>query len=433
MNILIIGNDARTHAVAEAFLRSKQKVQLYAYMKSSNPGIASVSKKYVVGGYDNLEGIRAFALENDINFAFIGPEDPLGLGVVDMLAKVGIKAVGPVKSLARLETSKSFTRLLMKKYQIPGMPKFEVCRSKESVQKFIDSVEQFVVKPDGLTGGKGVMVQGDHFDTKDEGLTIALTLMRKDGMVVMEEKLIGEEFSLQSLCDGKHLLDFPPVQDHKRAFEDDQGPNTGGMGSYSTGKLLPFMKQKDLDEAHAITTKMADALHKETGMLYKGVMYGGFIITKGGVKLIEYNARFGDPEAMNVLPVMLNDFVEVCIALIEGTLDKIKPEFSDNATVCKYVVPEGYPSNPKPDQEIDISKTSEKKYYASVYQKDGKLLMTRSRAMAFVGVAETIAKAEAIAEKACSAVKGRVRHRTDIGTSALIQKRILHMDDIRSQ
>jgi len=432
MKILLIGNGAREHVIAETF-RKNSNVELYSFMKSKNPGIALLSKDIMLGSYSDLEGISNFAQKNNVDFAFIGPEDPLSQGVVDTLEEINIKSVGPKKSLARLETSKSFTRLLTKKYNVPGTPKFKVCYKKEEAEEFIKAVDEFVVKPDGLTGGKGVMVQGDHFDTKEEGLQIAIDYVDKDNKVVIEEKLVGQEFSLQSLTDGKNLLDFPPVQDHKRAYVEDKGPNTGGMGSYSTGKLLPFMTEQDLKDAHEITLKMAQAIEKETGELYKGVMYGGFIITKNGVKLIEYNARFGDPEAMNVLPILKTDFVEICKAVIDGTLDKIKPEFDEVATVCKYAVPEGYPNKPVADQKVDLSEVDEKAkvYYASVDEKEDGIYMTKSRAIGFVGIAHNIEDAEVIAENAVCSVKGPVFHREDIGTKELIQKRIDHMKSLR--
>jgi phosphoribosylamine--glycine ligase len=433
MNILIIGNDARTNVVAETIADSPQKPKLFSYMKSKNPGITRLSEDILLGDYADLDSIKAFAQANNVELAYIGPEDPLSKGVVDALEEINIKSVGPKKTLARLETSKSFTRLLQEKYDVPGKPEFQVCNDEKQVDDFLSKVDEFVVKPDGLTGGKGVMVQGEHFNTKEEGKTIALENIQNDGKVVLEEKLVGEEFSLQSLCDGKNLLDFPPVQDHKRAYIDDKGPNTGGMGSYSTGKLLPFMTQKDLEEAHNITQAMAEAIEKETGEQYKGVMYGGFIITKSGVKLIEYNARFGDPEAMNIMPVLKTDFLEICKAVTEGTLDKITPEFKDESTVCKYAVPEGYPTDPVQGKKVDLSEVSDKAkiYYASVEEKEDGLYMTSSRAIAFVGISANIEDAEVIAENAVCSVKGPVFHREDIGTKKLIQKRIDHMKEIR--
>ena len=435
MNILLIGNGAREHAIAEAIIRSPQKPKLFSYMQSNNPGIANLSEQTQIGKYNNLEEIENFAKSNAIEIAVIGPEDPLSNGVVNALEQIGIPSVGPKKELARLETSKSFTRLITQKYNIPGMPKFKVFESLEGVREFIQELNPFIViKPDGLTGGKGVMVQGDHFQTEEEAYKYCEEVLRAHSALVIEEKLIGEEFSLQSFTDGKSLFDCPPVQDHKRAYIDDKGPNTGGMGSYSTGKLLPFMTQQDLEEAHIITDKMREALFKECGELYKGVMYGGFICTKKGVKLIEYNARMGDPEAMNVLPIMNNDFVKVLKAIIEGTLHKVRPDFKEVATVCKYAVPEGYPKNPVKDKKIFLEKVPDnvRIYYASINKKDENLYMSGSRAVAFVGIAPTIEQAQVIAENGVCSAKGPIFHREDIGTKELIEKRIKHMKEIRT-
>jgi len=433
MNILLVGNGAREHTIAEAIVNSPQKPKLFAYMKAKNPGIVKLSSDIEIGKYGNLEEIKNFALANNIDFAVIGPEDPLNNGVVDALEQINIPSVGPKKELARLETSKSFTRLLMKKFNIPGLPKFRVFESMDGIKEFMEELDSLVVKPDGLTGGKGVKVQGDHFQTKGEALKYCKEVLNEHASVIVEEKLEGEEFSLQSFTDGKSIFDCPPVQDHKRAFVDDKGPNTGGMGSYSTGKLLPFMTEKDLEEAHMITDRVREAVFKECGVLYKGVMYGGFICTKEGVKLIEYNARLGDPEAMNVLPIMKNDFVAVCQAIIEGNLNEIKPEFEDKATVCKYAVPKGYPTNPVANQKVDLSEIPKnaKVYYASVDQKEDGLYMTTSRAIAFVGIDFNIENAEVIAEDAVYSVKGQVFHREDIGTKELIDKRVKHMEKLR--
>lgn len=434
VNILLIGNGAREHVIAESIVNSPQKPKLFSYMKANNPGIARLSEQVQIGKYDDLEEIENFAKSVATDFAVIGPEDPLQNGVVDALEQIDIPCVGPKKELARLETSKSFTRLLMKKYKIPGLPKFRVFESVEGVMEFIEELNpNIVIKPDGLTGGKGVKVQGDHFQTEEEAYTYCEDVLKQHKSVIVEEKLEGEEFSLQCFTDGKTLFDCPPVQDHKRAFVDDKGPNTGGMGSYSTGKLLPFMTKQDLEEAHIITDKVREAIFKECGELYKGVMYGGFICTKDGVKLIEYNARLGDPEAMNVLPIMKNDFVAVLQAIINGTLHKIRPEFEDMATVCKYAVPEGYPTNPVKNQKIFLGEVpgNVKVYYASVDKRDDNLYMTSSRAVAFVGIAPDIEQAQVIAEDGVCSAQGPIFHREDIGTKELIEKKVRHMEKLR--
>jgi len=436
MKILLIGNGAREHVIAETLKKSKDTI-LYSYLKSKNPGIISLSKGFEVGNYNDLSKIKSYAEKIKPDFAFIGPEEPLNNGVVDLFKKLKIDAIGPTKSLARLETSKSFTRNLLRKYKIEGNPRFGIFNKNNigNAKNFIDSLESCVIKPDGLTGGKGVKVQGDHFKTKKEALNYCNEVLQTHQAVIVEEKLEGEEFSLQCLTDGKTVVATPCVQDHKRAFEDDKGPNTGGMGSYSCeNHLFPFLTKKDVEEGLKMTQKVADAIYKETNDFYKGVMYAGLIKTINGVKLLEYNARFGDPEAMNVLPLMENDFVDVCNAIISQQLHKIKIKFQNKATVCKYLVPNGYPNNPLANQKIEIKKTpsNARIYYASVEQREGNLYTTSSRAIACLGIAENLEKAEKIAEQATSSVKGKLFHRKDIGTKKLVEKRIRHMKEILS-
>ena len=434
--ILLVGNGAREHCIAEALKRNKE-TELYSYIKSKNPGIMSLSKNFEIGNYNDLEKIKDYANKVKPDFAFIGNEKPLSNGVVDLLNEIGIDAVGPIKNLAKLETSKSFTRNLLRKYKIEGNPKFGIFNKNniDDAKKFIDDLEQCVIKPDGLTGGKGVKVQGDHFQTKKEALEYCKEVLQTHPIVVVEEKLEGEEFSLQCLTDGKTAVATPPAQDHKRAFDGDKGPNTGGMGSYSCeNHLLPFLTKRDVEDGLKITQKVAEAIYKETGEFYKGIMYGGFIVTKNGVKLLEYNARFGDPETMNVLPLMETDFVGVCNAIINQKLHQIKIRFQNEATVCKYLVPRGYPDNPAKSGKIEIGKIPKdaRIYYASVEQREDGLYTTSSRAAACVGIAENLEKAEKIAEEATKSVKGKLFHRGDIGTKKLIEKRVRHMKEVLS-
>lgn len=439
-NILLVGNGAREHAVAETITRSKQNPRLFSFMKANNPGIASLSEIIKLGSYSDLAAITGFALENKIDFAVIGPEDPLNNGIVDALTACGIQSVGPTKSLARLETSKSFTRNLVLKYNIPGNPQFKVFTTPDGLEAFLNQLEGIVLKPDGLTGGKGVLVQGDHFATKDEALKLCRQIIKESSSVIIEEKFDGEEFSLQCLCDGKTVVGTPLVQDHKRRFDGDRGPNTGGMGSYSLpDHSMPFLKSSDIEEGLEITRQVAAALLEETGSPYKGVMYGGFIATKNGVKLLEYNARFGDPEAMNILPILKTDFVEICKHIISGTLDNLNIEFDQKATVCKYVVPKGYglpadhPDAASSRARIELGNVGKARlYYSSVDKKEDGLYLSSSRAIGIVGIADNLDEARKIAEEGVKAVKGPVDYREDIGTQALIQKRIDHMMQIRN-
>ncbi len=439
-HVLLIGNGAREHAIAEAIAGSQRSPRLYAFMKTNNPGIASLAEETRIGRYSDLEPIITFAKEAKIDFAVVGPEDPLSHGVVDALLAAGVPAVGPTKALARLETSKSFTRNLLEKYRIPGNPRFRNFTSLDGIEAFFKGLPGIVLKPDGLTGGKGVLVQGDHFETPAEALDHCRAILRDHPGLTVEEKLEGEEFSLQCFSDGRTVAATPPVQDHKRRFAGDRGPNTGGMGSYSCADhLLPFLDAGAVSQGLEITRKVAAAIREETGVPYRGVMYGGFMITASGVKLIEYNARLGDPEAMNILPLLRTDFIDLCQAILSGGLDRLDIAFDRKATVCKYVVPKGYglpadhPEAASTASRIEIGPVQGARlYYSSIDRRNDGLYMTSSRAIGVVGIAADLPEAERIAERAVKAIRGPVDHRPDIGTEPLVRRRVDHMRQIKA-
>ena len=435
MNVLLIGSGAREHAIARAIDNSKKHNSLHCFASNMNPGIAEVCSGLSVGNINNPKDVVRYAQETSSALAVIGPENPLASGVADALWDVGVKVVGPKKDLAQVETSKAFTRDLLKEYNVPGGPHYQTFSSMTGVDDFLTELgENYVVKYDGLAGGKGVKVAGDHLQSHDDALAYCMELVDKDSEFVIEEKFIGQEFSLMSFCDGKTLRHMPAVQDHKRAYEGDTGPNTGGMGTYSDADhSLPFLKDSDIQEAHAINVATAKALKNKFGEGYKGVLYGGFMATGSGVKLIEYNARFGDPEAMNVLPLLKSDFVDICESIADGTLNGADVQFRKKASVCKYAVPEGYPDNPVKGESINVSsvENSDGLFYASVDIKNGSLVEAGSRTVAVVGTADSIAEAEAIAEKEVSSVSGPLFHRSDIGTETVIQNRIDHMNSLR--
>lgn len=431
--VLLIGNGAREHVLGETLKRFG--AQVYTYGKARNPGLVELSEGYEVGNLKDFEAMRAFARSVNPDFAVVGPDDPIADGTADMLLELEIHSVAPLQTVARLESSKSFTRDLLQKYGIMGNPKFQVFYEETGMEDFLKELgEHFVVKADGLMGGKGVKVSGDHLANHEEGLAYAKECLAAAGRVVIEEKFVGQEFSLMSFCDGIHTAEMPAIQDHKRAYEGDKGPNTGGMGSYSDADhSLPFLKPRDLEEAADITRQVAEALVKETGSQFKGVMYGGFIATARGVRLIEYNARFGDPEALNALPILSTNFVHVCEAIINGDLHSLPIEFQKKATVCKYIVPEGYPENPAKGQPIEVGEipSDVRLYYASVDQTNDGLLLSSSRAIGLVGIADSITNAEKIVKNACDQIRGPVFYRSDIGTEELVQQRIDMMKTLR--
>jgi phosphoribosylamine--glycine ligase len=440
LKVLLIGSGAREHAIAKAIKRSQQKNALYCFANSINPGIKELSAQYLIGNLNNIDAITNFAVAQKIDFAVIGPEALLELGVVDELNAYDIPCIGPTKKLASIETSKSFARDLLAKYKIPASPQYKSFHgltgesTGKEVKKFLQQLEDnFVIKADGLMGGKGVKISGEHLSNHNEAIEYCQQLISQQQNFVIEEKLIGQEFSLLSFSDGKHLSHMPPVQDHKRAFANDSGPNTGGMGSYTDANhLLPFLNKENIHHAQQFNQATINALEKECGVPYKGILYGGFMLTKNGVKLIEYNARFGDPEAINLLALLETDFIEICQAIIASNLHNINIKFSNKATVCKYVVPEGYPDNPVKNKEIDISKITNKDrlYYAAVNAEDNKLVATGSRTLAVLGIADNILAAEQIAEEIIQQISGPVFHRKDIGTAELINKKITQINQM---
>ena len=433
--ILVVGAGAREHAIVKSLNRSTHKKKIYCLASNFNPGISQLIDELIVLDINNPDIIVDYSKEKYISLCIIGPENPLSNGVADALSDEGIKVVGPKKELAMLETSKAFTRDLQNEYSIPGSPIYSRFKSLNGVDAFLKKLgENYVVKYDGLAGGKGVKVSGDHLSSHNEAIEYCRSLIEQNNEFVIEEKFIGEEFSLMSFCDGTTLKHMPAIQDHKRAYEGDTGPNTGGMGTYSDiNHSLPFLQKKDIEEAKNINIATSTAIKNKCGEGFKGILYGGFMATKNGVKLIEYNARFGDPEAMNVLSLLETDFIDICIATADETLKDVDVSFEKKATVCKYAVPEGYPDNPIKGQKIDVSnvKKHDNLFFASVDYKNESLVEAGSRTVAVVGIADSISKAEIIAENEISRVVGPLFHRSDIGKKEMVQKRVNHMKSLK--
>jgi len=436
VKVLIIGHGAREHVIGETLVRDG--ATLYAFMSSKNAGLEDLSQGRIqIHSENDFKEIIDYSKENSIDFAVIGPEAPLVVGIVDALEKNGIPCVGPGIEAAQLEGSKVFTRALLEKYKIASNIKSKSFKSMENLERYLKDLglENIVVKPDGLTGGKGVKVYGDHLFSKQDILDYCQSIVKQKSPFLIEEKIEGEEFTLQTFVDGKNVVGTPLVQDHKRAYEDDTGPNTGGMGSYSMkNHLMPFITQNDVDEALEDMKKVVAAVKAETGVEYKGFLYGGYMKTVNGIKLIEFNSRLGDPEAMNMLPILKTDFINICMGIINGNL-KSNIEFENKATVCKYLAPEGYPGAPKKDELVKIDKNKLKQigakyYYASIYRKGDDIYTTTSRAIGVVGIANDLESAEKIAEQGIGCISGKLFYRKDVGTLKLLQKRIDHMNSL---
>ena len=422
--VLLVGGGGREHAIARALAPD---CSLYAAASNRNPGIVRLADDFEQLSETDAEAIVDYAEAVEATLAIVGPESGLQAGVADALDEAGIYTFGPQAEEARIETDKAFQRRFMQDNDIPGCPVFETFDDMDAACDYIDDSEiDLAVKPAGLTGGKGVKVIGDQVDKAG-----AKEYIRSEDYdrVVLEERFVGEEFTLQAFVADGDLRTTPAVQDHKRAYEGDEGPNTGGMGSYSdTGLELPFMTDGGYEAAVEIMEATVAAMPE-----YKGILYGQFMLTSDGPKVIEYNARFGDPEAMNTLPVLDTPFLDVLTAARDG---EALPEldFSGEATVCKYAVPAGYPTDPDAGAKIEVDEETVGEgllFYASVDERDDGLYTTTSRSFAVVGLADSIGAAEEIAEDALSAAGEGLRIRHDVGKADLVQQRVDHMTELR--
>jgi phosphoribosylamine--glycine ligase len=442
MKVLLVGGGAREHAMAKA--AAKDDIELFCFAGNNNPGIGRMCKKYKLGKVTDNDAVVAFAKDVGAEMALIGPEAPLGEGVADALeAEACCRTVGPYKNAAQIEISKVFMRDLLDKYDVKGNIVYRIIDDPKEARSYIkDYGKPVAIKPVGLTGGKGVKIIGDQLKDLDAAADYAAEVIEKgiggSAKVVIEECLFGEEFTLQAFTDGKSVLPMPAVQDHKRAYEGDVGPNTGGMGSYSMeDHLLPFMSQAEYDQGVDILRNLLDAMDRD-GCPYRGPIYGQFMLTAAGPKIVEINCRFGDPEAMNVLPLLESSYMDICEAIVDGKLSSKKAKFSSKATVCKYIVPEGYGVKSKSGVEVKfdekaIEAEGAELFYASVNEEGGKVYTTTSRSLGIVGIADNLKEAERTAEKALGHVKGEgIFMRHDIGKPEAIKKKIENMKKVRA-
>lgn len=432
IGLLLIGSGAREVAIARKIKESSSSTLLYCIASTTNPQIKNLSKLYFEQSPSEVSSVLELIKNLSIDLAIIGPENPLEAGLVDALEKIGIPCVGPKRGVAKIETSKAFARNILDLCSPEMNPERKEFVTVDGVEDFLRHLnEEYVIKYDGLMGGKGVKISGEHLHSIEESLAYASSIVSGGGTFLVEEKFLGEEFSLMSFCDGTTCAHMPLVQDHKRAFDGDVGPNTGGMGTYSfANHSLPFLSEKDVLEAQQTNERVALELYKQTGQRFRGILYGGFMLTKSGVKVIEYNARFGDPEAMNVLSILETDFLDICNAIVSGSIANLKISFKNEATVCKYAVPNGYPNNPSKNFEVKCNARENNLYLAAVQKTKGKIMATGSRTAAFVGINKEINVAEQIAEKGICEVKGKLFHRKDVGTNKLINHRIRNMKEL---
>ncbi len=417
MKIMVVGGGGREHAIIKKIKENTAVTDIYAL--PGNGGIASDAICVNIGAKD-VEGIKNFALENKIDFAIVAPDDPLVLGVVDVLEAIGIPCFGPRKDAAIIEGSKIFSKNLMKKYGIPTAA-YEVFTDMESALKYLESAPiPTVIKADGLALGKGVVIAM----TREEAIE-AVRSMMEDKMfgesgtkIVIEEFLEGPEVSVLSFTDGKVVVPMISSMDHKRIGDNDEGLNTGGMGTIAPN---PYYTSEIADKCmKEIFLPTINAMNSEN-RTFKGCLYFGLMITKDGPKVIEYNCRFGDPETQVVLPLLKTDLFAIMKACADGTLCDLDIEFSSGAACCVIMASNGYPQKYETGFEITVDDDcSAEIYVAGAKINDGKLLTGGGRVLGVTSVGETLGKA---IENAYSNVPKvhfeNAYYRHDIGQKAL--------------
>ncbi|MBP3234016.1 MAG: phosphoribosylamine--glycine ligase [Eubacterium sp.] len=348
MRILIVGGGGREHAIAWAVAKSPLCDKLYA--APGNAGISELAECVDISVMDAPKLVE-FAKANQIDFVIVAPDDPLAAGVADAFLDEGIKTFGPRKNAAIIEASKAFSKDLMKKYNIPSAA-YETFDDADKALKYLETIKPpYVLKADGLALGKGVLICNTLEEAKDGIKEIMIDKKFGDAgdKLVIEEFMTGREVSVLCFSDGKTILPMTSAQDHKRAGDGDTGLNTGGMGTFSPSPFYTDEVAKFCEEN--VYQRTIDAMAQE-GREFKGVLFCGLMLTENGPRVLEFNARFGDPEAQVVIPRLKNDIVEVMLACADGTLDKVNLEFEDNAAVCVMLASEGYPVSYEKGYEI---------------------------------------------------------------------------------
>ena len=405
--ILIVGSGGREHAIALAVAKSADVDRLYC--APGNAGIASAAECVPIGAMD-FPALVAFAKEKEIDLTIVGMDDPLVGGIVDAFEEAGLRAFGPRKNAAILEGSKAFSKELMKKYGIPTAS-YETFTDAEAALDYLKTASYpIVLKADGLALGKGVLICMTPEEAKDGVREIMQD--KKFGSagdtMVIEEFLTGREVSVLAFCDGKTIRPMTSAQDHKRAGDGDTGLNTGGMGTFSPSPF--YTEEVDRFCREQVYQKTVDAMRAE-GRIYKGILFFGLMLTEKGPRVLEYNCRFGDPEAQVVLPRMESDLVEICEACIDGTLDQKELVFADNAAVCVVVASGGYPVSYKKGYPISGLKelAGEKDlfvYHAgTAFDSEGRIVTNGGRVLGVTALGKDLKAARARAYEGAEQIR----------------------------
>lgn len=406
MKVLVVGKGGREHAIADAAYRSRLVKKVYT--APGNVGMEEISERVDISASD-IEGLVAFAKENAIDLTIVGPEDTLALGIVDAFEKEGLKIFGPTKKAAQVEASKDFAKHIMKKYHIPTA-EYATFDNIEDAKAYVSlKGAPIVVKEDGLKAGKGVTVAYSEKEAM-EALDAAFSV--ENNRVVIEECLVGFEFSLMSFVCGDVVIPMEIAQDHKCAYDGDKGPNTGGMGVYSPVKKIT---REIVDEAmETIMKPMAKAMVLE-GCPFTGFLYGGLMLTDDGVKTIEFNARFGDPEAEVILPRLKSDFVETILSVMDH--QEVSLVWEDKVTLGVVMASEKYPASSTKGAVIEnLDEVESKVYHMGTALKDGKLVTDGGRVLIVVASGKTLEEAYVKAYKDVHKIQcDKLFYRRDIG------------------
>ena len=411
MKVLVVGGGGREHAIVYALSKSKKVTEIYA--APGNAGIAKLAVCVNIKDTD-IENIVNFAKDEQIDLVVVGPEASLALGIIDELQKAGIKAFGPFKGAAQIESSKNFAKDLMSKYNIPTA-RYEVFEDYNDAISYVE-VAPFptVIKYDGLAAGKGVVIANNFEEAKAALKDMLLDDKFGHGKVVIEEYLEGPEFSFMCFVDGTNVYPLQLAQDHKRAYDNDMGPNTGGMGAYTP---LPFITEDDYNQAlNEIMIPTAKALVNEE-IPFKGVLYGGLMKTKKGIKVIEFNCRFGDPETEVVLPKLTSDIYDAFMAIVDGKEPVLT--WDDKYYIGVVLASKGYPGDYKKGFIIENADDDHIFHMGTKVDEKGNLVTNGGRVLFAVANGNTLEEANKKANQLVDGIKcENLFHRTDIGAKA---------------
>lgn len=415
MKVLVVGGGGREHTIVWKLSQSPKIDKLYC--APGNAGISEIAECVDIGATE-IEKLVGFAVTNQIDLTVVGMDDPLVMGIVDAFEAANLKIFGPKKNAAIIEGSKSFSKSLMKKYSIPTA-KYEIFDNYDKALEYLKLQQMpIVIKADGLALGKGVLIC-NTFDEANEALK-QIMIDKKFGsagnIVVIEEFLKGQEISVLSFCDGKTVIPMVSAQDHKRALDGDKGLNTGGMGTFSPSRI--YTKEIEKECMETIFKPTVEAMNKE-GRTFKGVLYFGLMLTDDGMKVIEYNARFGDPETQVVLPRLKTDLLEIFEACIDTQLDKLDIKWESNAAVCVMLASGGYPESYDKGYEItglDKLKDNIIAFHSGTAKVDNKIVTNGGRVLGITAVGNNLDEAIKSAYEAVECVNFDKKHfRKDIG------------------